>query len=749
VLRNKLYYGIKPLIPRKLRMAVRSWFTSRKRGKVGDVWPIFPGSDRPPEGWPGWPGGKKFAFVLTHDVEGQSGVDKCARLMRLEASLGFRSSFNFIPEGTYRVPLELRRELTANGFEVGVHDLNHDGKLYSSRSTFTAKARRINDHLREWDAVGFRSGFMLHNLDWLGDLEVAYDASTFDTDPFEPQPDCAGTIFPFWVPRGSDSSGSDFSSPARPGRTRGGYVELPYTLPQDSTLFLLLGERHVETWLKKLDWVASRGGMVLVNVHPDYIEMDAQFAGKAAFPVEFYGRLLRYVRDKYGDTYWQPLPREVAAYVAQFKPRLRPKPRRICMVTHSDYTVDARVTRYAEALAERGDHVDVLALGASPDLPRQETIRGVNLYRLYARGRKDQQTRMAYLLPILRFFGSAALWVAKSHFRKPYDLLHVHNVPDFLVFTALFPKLTGAKVILDIHDILPEFYASKFAAAEGKMSVKLLKSAEWASAKVADHVIIANDLWIEKYVARTGARGRCSVFINNVDGNVFAPRPRVREDGAFIIIFPGGLQWHQGLDIAIRAFKKVVAELPPAEFHIYGEGNMKVEWMALAQELGLGEKIKFFKPRPVRQIADIMANADLGVVPKRADSFGNEAYSTKIMEFMSLGVPVVASSTRIDRHYFDETLLRFFESGNVDALAAAIIEVARDGTLRRRLVANASRYALRHGWESRKTDYLRLVDSVIDRRARTTKESPVRSEGIPDEQVEPATPDSAREPVIP
>src|SRR6185437_780959 len=145
--------------------------------------------------------------------------------------------------------------LVENEFEIGVHDLHHDGTLYRSEKDFRQGAERINQHLERWQAVGFRSAFMFHNLDWLKQLNVLYDASTFDTDPFEPQPDGANTIFPFWVERADGSS----------------YVELPYTLPQDSSLYLVLGEQTNDIWKKKLDWVAEHGGMALVNVHPDYI----------------------------------------------------------------------------------------------------------------------------------------------------------------------------------------------------------------------------------------------------------------------------------------------------------------------------------------------------------------------------------------------------------------------------------------------------------------------------------------------
>ena len=204
---NRLYFHLKPFIPRPVRLGVRRWFVQRKRERVRDVWPILPGSERRPEGWPGWPNGKKFAFVLTHDVETLQGLDRVKQLAELEMQLGFRSSFNFTPEGPYSVPPALRSWLVDRGFEVGVHDLNHDGRLFSSREKFRFKAKRINNYLKEWKAVGFRSGYMLRNLDWIHDLNIAYDACTFDTDPFEPQPDGVGTIFPFWVPRGSEVGG--------------------------------------------------------------------------------------------------------------------------------------------------------------------------------------------------------------------------------------------------------------------------------------------------------------------------------------------------------------------------------------------------------------------------------------------------------------------------------------------------------------------------------------------------------------
>ena len=688
-------------------MALRRVAAQRTLELSRGYWPICNSAGRAPDGWNGWPGGKRFAVALTHDVEGRPGLDKCAKLADLECSLGFRSSFNFIPEGDYRVSRTFREHLVARGFEVGVHDLKHDGKLFQSEERFHENAARINHYLREWGASGYRSGFMQRNLEWLHDLEIKYDSSTFDTDPFEAQPDGAGTIFPFWIP-----------APVLPGRmepaSRDGYVEIPYTLPQDSTLFLVLREASPETWLRKIDWIVAQGGMVLVNVHPDYIQFDGEPPSARTYPARFYAEMLDYIRQKYAGEYWQPLPREIATFVG--RPEHRPlvrKPRRIAMVTHSFYESDNRVTRYAEALAARGDHVDVLALRRSPHLPKHEVIEGVNIHRLQDRFGKNERSQFAYMWPLLRFLIVTCGWITRHQNNHRYDLLHIHNMPDFLVFAGWYPRLSGTRIILDIHDIVPEFYANKFKSGRASFTTSLLQLAELASAHFAHHIIISNHLWLDKYQARTGTEGRCSVFINNVDTKMFEPQPRTRRDDRQIVIFPGGLQWHQGLDIALRAFKTVSATLPRTEFHIYGDGNMKAALIALTAELDLQDRVKFFEPVGVREVSRIMANADLGVVPKRADSFGNEAYSTKIMEFMSLGIPVVVSKTKIDQYYFNDSVVRFFESGNVDALAAAMIEVLANPGLRARMVANATAYSEEHSWKRRKADYLRIVDDLI------------------------------------
>ncbi len=295
---RKLYYNLKPVIPRHLQIFLRRIWVKRKRKLYSHIWPIDPNAGNPPPNWPGWPEGKQFCLVLSHDVDTQAGHDKALKLLALEKRMGFRSSFNFVPE-KYTVSEKVRQEIAANGFEVCVHGLNHDGRLFSSRKIFDERAVRINEYLKAWNAEGFTSPSMHHNLDWMHALDITHDTSTFDTDPFEPQPDAVETVFPLWI---------------RNHQASRGYVELPYTLPQDHTLFIMLQERTNAIWKQKLDWIAKKGGMVLLNSHPDYMQFADEKPKLETYPVSLYQDFLEYIRQTYAGEYWHVLPREAAKF---------------------------------------------------------------------------------------------------------------------------------------------------------------------------------------------------------------------------------------------------------------------------------------------------------------------------------------------------------------------------------------------------------------------------------------------------
>jgi glycosyltransferase involved in cell wall biosynthesis len=390
----------------------------------------------------------------------------------------------------------------------------------------------------------------------------------------------------------------------------------------------------------------------------------------------------------------------------------RERPLRACMLAYTFYENDGRVMRYAEALAQSGAEVDAIVL-RRPGQALLGEINGVNVCRIQPR-EKNERGKITHLWRLVAFFTRSMREVNRRHRNKPYDIIHVHSVPDWEVFAAIVPKLKGARIVLDIHDIVPELYAAKFGVEPDSIVFKCLTAVERLSSGFADHVIAANDLWLERLVQRSVERQRCSVFINYPDLTVFRPALRSRvNDGRFVVLYPGTLNWHQGLDIAVKAVGLAKQRVPGLQLDIYGEGPAESALRALIEDLGLDQCVQMKAPMPLRDIAAVMANADLGVVPKRDGSFGGEAFSTKILEFMALGIPLVVADTRIDRHYFDDSLLRFFPAGDERALADMIVEAYEHQDEGHCRAAAALEYVAVNSWGHKKHAYLDLVHALV------------------------------------
>jgi len=723
MLSHSFYFGLKPFLPWRLRIVLRRILARRKRRTYRDVWPIDESAGGAPKGWPDWPEGKKFAVVLTHDVEGPDGLEKVQRLAELEMQLGVRSSFNFIPEGPYTVPPDLRAWLTGNGFEVGVHDLHHDGKLFASRRGFRRHAARINYYLREWGAAGFRSGFMVRNLDWMLDLNIQYDASTFDTDPFEIQPDGAGTIFPFWV-----------ESPAAPR----GYVELPYTLPQDSTLFFLLREPGPAIWVRKLAWIADRGGMALVNVHPDYVRFDGERASARTFPVQAYADWLRHVGGQYAGQFWNPVPRALAAWfngartaagdrlaVAPFAPpapsgasaRLRGK--RAAVLLYSYYPSDPRPRRAAEAMVASGMTVDLFCLSESEREPREEWCQGVRVFRLPMKHRRD--SKWTYLRQYARFLVASFWFLARRGLVRRYDVVHVHNMPDVLVFSALIPKLRGTRVMLDLHDPMPELMMTIFGSRERSLGIWLLKRLEKWSTRFADAVLTVNETCKKIFAARSCPAGKIHVVMNSPDEKIFrlreppAPSPSPGANGRpFVVMYHGSLVHRHGLDLAVAALGRVRPSIPGAELRIYGQPTPYLaDVMKSVQAGGLSGAIHYLGPQKLEQIVTAIGECDVGIIPNRRSIFTEINTPTRIFEYLSQGKPVVAPRAPGILDYFGPDDLIYFELGNADDLAAKIEQVFRDPAAAGRTVRRGQRIYQDHSWSSERNRFEQLVTTMV------------------------------------
>jgi glycosyltransferase involved in cell wall biosynthesis len=383
------------------------------------------------------------------------------------------------------------------------------------------------------------------------------------------------------------------------------------------------------------------------------------------------------------------------------------------MVAYTFYETDNRVRRYAEALARRGAEVDAIVLRREGQ-QRFEISRGVRVKRIQRRT-INEKGPLSYLAKLLMFFLRTFWVLTVLHLKRPYDIIHVHSVPDFQVFATIIPWLMGARIILDIHDIVPEFYASKFNVSSRSLSFRILLLVEKLSAAYAHHVIIANDLWYHRLVQRSVAKDKCTAIINFPDTSIFSNHPRrVTHGGDFVICYPGTLNSHQGVDLALMAVAILCRKGLNLKLVIIGDGPDRNKLKAMITELGLENRVTLIGFVPMEQVAETMAETDVGVVPKRNDSFGDEAFSTKTMEFMAMGVPVIAARTRIDQYYFSDDLVQFFEPNNADDLAAKLLLLIENRELRGKLSARASEFIRHNNWEVKQNDYFSLLDRLME-----------------------------------
>lgn len=293
------FYIVKPMVPRQWQLFARTRLAERLKHRHASTWPISQDAGLMPPEWKGWKNGKQFALVLTHDVDTQKGFARLQNLMELDRTMGFWSSFNVVPE-KYPVDPEKLTLVKQQGFEIGVHGLKHDGKLLRSNAIFFKRAKKINEYIHKWEASGFRAPSMIGNLELFKCLAIDYDSSTFDTDPFEPRANAVNTVFPFAV---------------RDRDNRICYWEFPYTLPQDSTLFIVLKEKTIDIWKRKLDWIAQKNGMALLNTHPDYMNFNGKSSERDTYSANLYNEFLLFVKSTYEGQFWNPLPRDLTRYL--------------------------------------------------------------------------------------------------------------------------------------------------------------------------------------------------------------------------------------------------------------------------------------------------------------------------------------------------------------------------------------------------------------------------------------------------
>lgn len=385
----------------------------------------------------------------------------------------------------------------------------------------------------------------------------------------------------------------------------------------------------------------------------------------------------------------------------------------VCLVVQNVYDIDSRVQRKAEALVSAGYSVDVLAL-APTQRKGTYTLGNVNVYTVSLGKKRGSLPR--YLFEYAAFFLWVLVRVLLLMPHRRYVVIDVNTLPDFLIFAVVPARWMGAKLILDMHEITPEFYVSKYGIAEDSWLVRLLQFQEKISFDAADHVITINEP-IQDLLARRGLPlPKTTVVMNAADEARFSSSSRAPacddRPHSFVMVYHGTLTRIYGLDIAIEAFSMVHGEMPGAELWILGSGPEQGALAVLAQERGLISKVKLAGQVPPVDIPAWLNKCDVGVLPIRRDVFLDYAFPNKLPEFIIMGEPVLMSRLRTIRHYFSEEALSYFEPNDPADLAKQMVRLYRDRGLCARLAARAKQEYAPIRWDVMRQRYLKLVDDL-------------------------------------
>jgi glycosyltransferase involved in cell wall biosynthesis len=388
--------------------------------------------------------------------------------------------------------------------------------------------------------------------------------------------------------------------------------------------------------------------------------------------------------------------------------------KRHCMVVHAYYPIgETRVQREAEALVERGYDVDVICLRKPGDASTAR-YRGVQVYRLPVR--RNRNGLLKQFVNYLHFFILAMFELTKLDQRYPYDAVQVHNLPDFLVFCALLPKLRGRAIILDLHDLMPEFYAGRFGRDEGSFFSWLVQWQEKLACRFADHVITVSEHWRQALVQRGVPPGKCTVVMNVADTDIFQPpedwRAYLPRAAEFRLIYHGAIPERYGLDLVLRAIDRVRVEIPKIHFTIVGAGDHLPTLKQMTMELGLEDHVTFEKGRLAELLPEIIRTANVGVVPYRNDVFTDGLLPTKLMEYAAIGLPTIAARTTAIEAYFSDTLVEFFEPGDIDGLAQCIRMLHNSPERLAELAQGSKKFNQHYNWTKLGAEYVALVERL-------------------------------------
>jgi glycosyltransferase involved in cell wall biosynthesis len=368
------------------------------------------------------------------------------------------------------------------------------------------------------------------------------------------------------------------------------------------------------------------------------------------------------------------------------------------MVAYTDYVFDARVRREAETLAANGFRVLCIKV-QNGDVPERYVLNGVEIREL--RIRKYQgKNPAAYMLSYARFVTAASAVCARMLAAGELDVVHAHNLPDFLTFAGLLPRLAGRKVVLDVHDSVPETFATKFSTASAMWKALCLE--ERVSAGIAHRVICVNHPQRDTLIGRGLPSRKAFVSMNVPDPQIFTPRGyngALTDGAAFDVVYHGTMASRLGVDLIIRAIALLKTRIPNLRLHLWGRGDDLPAFQRLSSELGADDIVEF-RPKgyPLQDLPANLRGMHIGVVGNRSGVATDLMLPVKLMEYVALGIPTIVPRLRTIEYYFSDDMVRYFEPENVESLAKAMCDLYAQPDLRREQATRAVAFLDRWGW---------------------------------------------------
>ena len=395
----------------------------------------------------------------------------------------------------------------------------------------------------------------------------------------------------------------------------------------------------------------------------------------------------------------------------------------VAMLAFSYYPGDSRVKREAEALVESGMAIDVFCLRDDSELKR-EIVNGVDVYRLPLRRKRGGKLRYFYNYTYFIFLAFAILSVL--HIRKKYSLVHVHNMPDILVFSALIPRLCGSKVILDLHDPMPEVYRTKYSVSQSHPFIHLLIFLEKLSIWFSSLVITPNISFRDLFISRGCPEFKIHIVMNSPDEKIFSFSPKNIKckkvnNHKFSIMYHGTIVERHGLDIALETLNKVRNKIPNIVFHVYGKGEFVESFLKLIEQLELDDRAFYYGQVSHETIAKEIEPIDVGLIPNKKSPFTDINMPTRIFEYLCKGKPVIAPRTKGILDYFDEDSLYFFKPGSVDSLADVILDVYNNPERRRSVLTRGISIYQKYRWQLQRQYFVGIVTRLLGMATHQTK----------------------------